>query len=328
MKLQRMRYALAIADHQHFGRAAAALHVRQPALSQQIKQLESELGVKLFERGLRGVELTTAGEAFCREARRAVDAAERAETAARRAEEGAMGRLRVGYIGTAMYWLLPRVVQEFRTRYPEVDLDFVELASSRQAEQLADGRLDFGLLRVPLPDRWPTLRFRRLAREPLAVALPAQHPLTRRGSVPVARLCDVPLVVVRRSLEPASHDQILRLCRQEGFEPRIAAEADQIESVLGLVAAGLGAALGPSSLQNLQRPDVTYRLLAPRVDIPDLALCRDATELSPVQRNFDAILRDVTGTCLRHHEGARRPDTGSGTEGNGTGGARKGQGGP
>jgi DNA-binding transcriptional LysR family regulator len=306
-----MRYALAVAEHRHFGRAARALGVRQPALSQQIKQLERELGIELFERHRDGAVPTAAGAAFCEEARNSVAAAERAEQVARRVNAGAAGVLRVGYVGSAMYWLLPAAIREFHRQYPDVELDLVERGSYHQAEELAQGYLDLGLLRAPLPQRWPELRYRLLARETLTAVVPAGHPLTRSSTVPLPKLAQTPLVVVRRRQEPASYDQIMRLCQQAGFEPTVAAEADQVQSVLGLVAAGVGVALGPSSLQNLQRPDIVYRPLTPRVNLPDLVLCRLGEKLSPAQCNFDGVLRALTGTGMLHRLNVRAAPEGS-----------------
>jgi DNA-binding transcriptional LysR family regulator len=168
------------------------------------------------------------------------------------------------------------------------------MASVQQAEAITSGELDLGLLRVPLPARWPQLHYRSLPRERLMVALTAGHPLAADSSVPIIRLAKIPLVMVSRHLEPASHDQIIQLCHKAGFQPRVEAQEDQVGSVLGLVAAGVGVAIGPESLSRLRRDDVEYRLLAPRTFIPSLAVCHDRRAPTPIQRNFENVLRSIT----------------------------------
>lgn len=292
MELQRMRYALAIADHRHFGRAAAALGIGQPALSQQIRALETDLGVRLFDRTGHGVELTAAGEAFCGRVGRAVTAYEEACRAAQRAARGESGRLTVGFISSAMNWLLPRSLRVFCARYPRVDLTVMELASAEQAALLVNGNIDLGLLRPPLRGDYACqLQTSPVAHEKLIVALPSGHALARCRRIPVAALATVPLVMVPRHLEPASHDRVLLLCRQAGFEPLVAAHGPRINTILGMVASGMGATIGPASLKHLVREDVTYRPLTPISYMPDLALARCLGDTYPAVTNFEHIIR-------------------------------------
>jgi DNA-binding transcriptional LysR family regulator len=294
MNLQRLSYALAVAEHGHFGRAATSLGIRQPALSQQIRALENELGVRLFERNARGVEPTAAGEAFLPDAQRALAAAE--TRAAQRADRGEVGRLAIGFVASAMFWILPKILRAFRTRYPQVELVVHELASGEQAKLLVDGTLDVGLLRPPLPgEREREFVLQPVTRETLVVAVPADSPLALQKSVAIGDLSDSSFIVIPRHLEPASHQQLITLCRDHGFDPHIAAQVPQVHSILGMVAAGLGVAIGPSSLTRYPRDDVTYLPVRPSITIPNLTLASHIGNKSVVRNRFEHIVSEVTG---------------------------------
>src|ERR1700754_3031896 len=184
MNLQQVRYAVALADELHFGRAARRAGVHQPPFSQQIRKLEDELGVTLFERSTRHVGLTPAGEAFVTEARRALTHVESAARAAGRVGRGETGRLMVGFVGSAVNLTLPPVLRRFRSRYPGVDLELRELTTAQQVEELVQGRLDVGVLRAPIAGpRQTSLTMITLVRERFVVALPIRHPLSARENV-------------------------------------------------------------------------------------------------------------------------------------------------
>jgi DNA-binding transcriptional LysR family regulator len=262
VELRHLRYAIALADELHFARAAARLHIAQPPLSQQIKALEDELGVRLFDRTSRRVGLTDAGAAFVAEARRTLASAEQAIEAARRAARAETGRLAVGYVSSASYELLPAVLRAFRRRAPDVLLVLEEMNSSEQSRGVLAGTLDLGFVRRPPPTD------RRLAdtvvrREPIVVAVPRDHALAARRAIRLRALALEPFVIFPARPRPSWADVALDLCRGAGFEPRVVQEAVEMVSALSLVAAGIGIALVPGAVRAVPRPGVVFRPLTP-----------------------------------------------------------------
>ncbi len=262
MELRHLRYAVALADELHFARAAARLHIAQPPLSQQIKALEEELGVRLFDRTSRRVGLTDAGAAFIAEARRTLASAEHAIEAARRAARAETGRLAIGYVSSASYELLPAVLRAFRRRAPDVLLVLEEMNSSEQSRGVLAGTLDLGFVRRPPPTD------RRLAgtvvwREPIVVAVPRDHPLAAPRAIRLRQLAVEPFVIFPARPRPSWADVALDLCRGAGFEPRVVQEAVEMVSALSLVAAGIGVALVPGAVRAVRRPGVVFRPLTP-----------------------------------------------------------------
>lgn len=260
--LRRLRYFVAVAEELHFGRAAERLRISQPPLSVQIRTLERELGVHLFIRNRRRVTLTDAGSVLLDEARRLLRQAELSVLHVRRAASGEIGRLAIGFVSTVDYSILPTLVGRFRSKHPGVDLSLLEMTGDRQQEALRTGELDLGL--SILPTAASDLKTRPILREPLILAVSAKHVLAaRRRPVDPARLSDERFVVFPRPLAPGLFDATIGVCRQAGFTPRVAQEAVQMQTILGLVAAGLGIALVPACMENLQRSDVRYLKLAP-----------------------------------------------------------------
>ena len=262
MELRHLRYFVAVAEELHFARAAARLHIAQPPLSQQIKALEDELGVRLFDRSNRRVRATDAGAAFLIEARRTLASAERAIDAARRAARGEIGRLAIGYVASVAYQLLPAIVRTFRRRAPDVTLVLEEMSSAEQGRAIAAGTLDIGFVRRP-PAIDPGLDGTVVRREPIVLALPRAHPL---AALRVLRLGDLrrePFIVFPARPRPSWADVTLDLCRSAGFEPRVVQEAVEMVSALSLVAAGIGIALVPGAVRAVRRPGVVFRPLTP-----------------------------------------------------------------
>lgn len=294
MELRHLRYAVAVADTLHFGRAARSLGIAQPPLSQQIRALEDELGVRLFERSSRRVALTAAGEAFVAEARGVVAAADRARLAAQAAGRGDSGRLVLGLVGSAAAVVLPRLVGTFRERHPGVELVLRELTTAEQAARLRTGELDAGLLRPPLAgDAARELRLLGLGTEPLVAVLPAGHRLADRRPLPVAELAGERFVLFPRPAGPGLYDQITALCRRGGFTPVLGQEAVQMQTIVGMVAAGLGVALVPGSVARSARPDVAYVPVVPHTVTPAPSLAWRPDDPSPALANLVAAARDV-----------------------------------
>jgi DNA-binding transcriptional LysR family regulator len=260
--LRRLRYFVAVAEELHFGRAARLLNVSQPPLSVQIRTLEREIGTPLLIRTQRRVELTEAGRVLLDEARRLLDQAEAAVVHARRAAEGAVGRLAIGFVSTVDYSILPPLVRRFRHKHPGISLKLLELTGDRQQALLQSGELDLGLSILPSPAAG--LAKRPVFREPLIAAVPASHPLAGRRRTALRSLAAGPFIQFPRELAPGLYDLAIAACQKAGFTPHLAQEAIQMQTILGLVAAGLGVALVPRCMSKLQRPDVRYLALDAR----------------------------------------------------------------
>jgi DNA-binding transcriptional LysR family regulator len=290
MELRHLRYFLAVADELHFGRAAERLAIAQPPLSQQIQALEAELGVPLFTR--HPVRLTPAGEAFQQEAAATLQRAERATEAARAAARGELGTIRVGFVSSAAYGALPVAVRRFRDHHPRVTLALTELTTAFQLQGLHAGDLDVGLFRVdPASLRDPDLVAETIAREPYVLALPTDHPLAARRRVPLAELADEPFVTFPYRSNPSLHGQLERYCLRAGFTPRVVQEATLMQTIVALVAAGLGVSLVPASLQRLQLAGLAYRPLAEKDVLTELVAVRRRLDEVPALGAFLETLR-------------------------------------
>src|SRR5262245_13588236 len=282
MELRHLRSFVAVAEELHFGRAAARVHIVQPALSRQIRALEEELGVRLFERDRRRVALTPAGTTFLDEVRGLFEHVNRAVDAARRADRGERGSLRIGYVPAMASTGLPALVRTFRNRYPDVDVQMHEMNPAMQVEALLGKRVDVGFVRGPIHE--PALETETVLEEPLVAALPSGHRLGRHKRLRLAMLAGEPFVLQARSSGPGSHDQILAVCRSAGFSPQVVQEGSQAE-VGSLVASGAGVAIVPASLRAIRRAGVLYRPLHERpMTRLDMAWRKDGA--SPVLRAF------------------------------------------
>jgi DNA-binding transcriptional LysR family regulator len=272
VELRRFRYFVAVAEELHFRRAAERLHLAQPALSQQVKKLETELGVDLFHRTRRGVALTRAGVVFLEEARRVLRQADEAARAAQQAASGAVGRLRVGLLADAVPASVPLAIIRFSTRFPGIELTPETLSARRAIEDVRAGRLDLAVVALPAPVAG--LRTTLIGKEGTVAAVADRHPLSGRASVPLDRLADERLIVMPRAANPAFHDAVISACREAGFTASIAETAEpQIEHALLSVAAGAGIALVPSSAAaRYSIPGVRFLPLAPEGPVCEMAL--------------------------------------------------------
>ena len=288
IELRPLRYFVAVAEEMHFGRAAARLHMTQPPLSQTIQALESQLGTPLFSRTRRSVALTAAGRALLPEAQRLLMQAESLPALVQRAAAGESGQLRLAFVSSADYSVLPVALREFRSAYPAVQIDLREATSDVQLEELAAGNIDLGILIPPVPDKLKTiLDYFPVLTEPLVLALPADSKLaTATRKVSLKSCAGLPLIIFPRRLAPALHDQILGCFREAGLTPSIEQEAIQMQTIVGLVAAGLGIALVPQSVSNLKRPGVEYRALKEASPLVEIGLAWRRDNTSPVLQAF------------------------------------------
>lgn len=292
MELRHLRYFVAVAEELHFGRAAERVGIAQPPLSQQIRALEEEIGVSLFERTKRRVELTAAGQVLLDEARKVLAQALHAKKAAQRAARGEIGQLSVGFVSSAVFGKLPTILRLMRSRYPGVTLVLRDLTSEEQAEAMEANRLDVGLVRPPVAAA-KSLAMRVILREPFVVVLPETHPLARQRRIAVEALAQEPFVQVPRHFGPGFYDQFIRLCAQAGFSPQVVQEARTAQTIVSLIAGGMGVSLLPGSIRGFRQAGVLYRPLKPPSPTTDLALIWRRDNASPVLRSFLEIVSEV-----------------------------------
>ncbi|CAG9222826.1 HTH-type transcriptional regulator IlvR [Paraburkholderia sabiae] len=301
--LRQLRYFVTVAEEKHFGRAAARLSMTQPPLSQAIRALEDTLGVELFARTKRSVELTPVGADLLPEVRRLLASAEGLRPLAQSLARGEAGVLSLAFVSTADYGLLPPLLREFGTRHPRVRLELLEATSDVQIDELVAGRIDAGLVIGPLPPRYASqLSWLPLAREPLVIAMSTEMAARiesseqaaaewRDAPLSLAQAGDAPLVVFPRRLAPGFYDIIMDCYGAAGLTPRIGQEAIQMQTIVSLVSAGMGVALVPQSLRNLRRTGVVYRPLREAVPAVVTGLVWRTAEVSPVLAGFIDIVR-------------------------------------
>lgn len=240
MELKHLCAFVVLAQELHFGRAAGQLSIVQPALSMQIKQLESGLGVRLLDRNRHSVTLTDAGRVFLPEAQATLHQAARAAEAARASNRGEVGRVRLGFVSSVLPQLLPELIRAVHQRYPRIELELKDMPGPDQAAALKHGRLDFGLMR--LPAAYPGVQTRVVLREPFCVALPMDHPLAAQDSIQPGDLLGVPVYILARRYAPGFYDEFIQAV---GIPLHIASELGEFTTMLALVCAGLGVGVLP-----------------------------------------------------------------------------------
>lgn len=290
VELRHLRYFVAVAEELHFGRAAERLHITQPSLSQQIRRLESMIGVELFDRTGRTVELTPAGEALRVRVRRTFDDVEEAVTAARDADLGIIGSFSIGFIETAAIGIVPGAVRRFRDSHPRVGLTLKELPIREQTDGLITGALDLGFVRAE-PGHGD-LVVERVLEESFVVAIPVGHRLAGRRRLAPAEVVEEPLIVIEREEIPGLYDETMTIIREYGSAVRVTQKATSVLAVLGLVAAGLGVALLPSSVRALGITRVEYAELDPSPRTALLAVRHRGTRSPHIEPFLEAIRQE------------------------------------
>ncbi|BAT52349.1 Transcriptional Regulator, LysR family [Nostoc sp. NIES-3756] len=285
MELRHLRYFIAVAEELHFSKAAERLHIAQPPLSQQIQQLEAEIGVQLFHRKTkRQVQLTEAGKVFLQEAYQLLVQLETAVALTQRIGRGQTGQLKIGFTSLVIYDLLPVILRQFREQFPQIELVLRELTTSQQEQALRDSQIHVGFAHPPLED--DTISYQCIHTQTLVVALPSNHLLAQTEYISVQNLLDEPLIMFPRYLAPGLYDRIMSLFHQGNISPNITQEAIQMQTIIGLVSAGIGVAITPSSLQNLQRSGVIYRPLVEQVPVIETAVIWQQNNLTSLVENF------------------------------------------
>jgi len=302
MNLLQIRYFVAVAEELNFRKAADRLHVSQPPLSFHIKALEDEVGVRLFNRSTRQVVLTEAGAMLLARARQILELVERTSADMKAVANGSAGTLRVAFtISTSYHAFFHRIIQAYRRSYPRVDLVLDSQSSGPQIEALLNGRIDVGLLRWPF-EAVPQLVGTRLHSATLMLAVHSSHPLARDPVVQLEKVRDDPFITYPRSRgsEIGIYRQIHRLCDNAGFAPKVAHEVLEPSIIIGLVAAGAGVAIVPSSMTCLRIPGVVYKPIADPSAETALHLVRRADDTNPRIASFC----DVALATVREEEEA------------------------
>ncbi|MDD2545488.1 MAG: LysR family transcriptional regulator [Burkholderiaceae bacterium] len=294
MELRQLRQFVAVAEHLNFRRAAEQLHMAQPPLSVAIRNLENELGADLFVRQGRGIELTEAGHAALQAARRCLDGAKDIASVVRQATDGATGQLRMGFVGSAMFSVMPRLLPAFRKRYPGVQLVLRETTNLQALRQLETRDIDIALVRYPTT-HLGTLTYELVERDTLWAALPADHGLARKRKLTLAQLAQEPLIDYATTQVPGLHALVAFAFQQAGLSPQVVQEAIQVHTVLSLVQSGLGVALVPSVAQQLAPRGVHFR---PVTDIPPTPVMGIAMAFQASHAPATvARLREVAAEC-------------------------------
>jgi DNA-binding transcriptional LysR family regulator len=292
--LKQLKYFLAVAEEKSFSRAAERLHISQPPLSQQIQKLESELGARLFARTTRSFELTAAGKALMTEAADLLARMRVTIETVRQIDRGEVGRLRVGIVGSAMWGPIPKMLEEFHTRFPRVTWTLHELGPNDQMDALRNRQIDVGFWREPRNEdeelRHASLRQDLCFRENVCVAVNQHHRLASQLHVELVELAGEPLLTLALD-RSAFARYLVQCCANAGFEPAIFQEALEPQTVLAMVGAGLGVALMPETTARVGWPGVTFIPIKTDPPSANLYITYPANDDAPVVRAFLKILQ-------------------------------------
>ncbi len=298
MDLRHLRYFIAVAEEGNIGRAAARMNISQPPLTRQIQQLEAELGVTLFTRTPRGMELTEAGVLFLEEARNIRSVVEQATERTQRAGQGKLGRLDVAIFGSGILDIIPKLLLAYKGRYPDVKIVLHTMHKGEQIEALRQRRISVGFNRILQPT--PDITAELVTTEELLLAVNARHPLAQIEVVPFALLADHPLVLFPTGTRPSFIDTAIGLCRSAGFIPKVSQEVGDAVTAVALVASGFGLCLVPESATVLALPGVVYRPLrgVPEPSRVDLSCIYRSDNKSPILEGFLEEVRAFRATAM------------------------------
>jgi DNA-binding transcriptional LysR family regulator len=293
IELRHLRYFVAVAEELHFGRAARRLGIAQPPLSQQIQRLETELGVLLFDRANRRVELTAAGRTLLDEGRRVIESFHAATDAARRAARGETGSLTVAFAASVMFLSLPKIIRRFRDQFPNVRLELRELPTGSQIVALRTGDLDVGFLREPPHD--DAFVTETVMRERLVLALSKRHELASRKRLRLIDVANEDFVLFPRDLAPGLHAHVLAMCAEVGVHPRIVQTSRELYTTISLVEAGLGVTIIPEGVRKMGWRGVRYYPVVSPYAITRIDAAWRPDNRSPIIPAFLEIARSLGG---------------------------------
>jgi DNA-binding transcriptional LysR family regulator len=284
MDRRRLLSFIALAEELHFERAAARSHITQPAMSQQLIQLEEQLGVRLLYRNKRRVSLTRAGEGFLGQARKIVAQMDEAARLARQIDQGQIGQLTVGVTAPALYIAFPEIVAHFREKLPTVQVVTRDMTTAEQEEALRAGEIQVGIVHPPLVD--DSLVSEEIARTAFDVVLSEHNPLASHPTLSLADLAHERFIIFPRLIGPRLYDSILSLCASAGFSPEVVIEAFPAQSIVALAACNFGVGFIASDVQHFQRPLATYRKLTGAAPVLTLGVAYRRDEVSPLVQEF------------------------------------------
>lgn len=287
--MRQLVYFVAVAEELHFKKAAERLQMTQPPLSQQILLLEKELGATLLRRTKRTVELTEAGEVFLQAVKQTLLSLDNAVEEVRLLEAGKKGRFTIGFVGSATYDVLPPMIRSYREQYPNVDIQLEELSSPDQVQALLNGTIDVGVLRPPVSHE--AIAAETIQRVPCVLAIPQNHRFAANDSIHLSTLVHEPFVALSRSIWPNLYDEFISMCLRSGFSPIIHQEASEFQTVLGLVAAGLGVTVVPESARYFYPHEVVYKEIRNDSLVVEMALAWRKNETSRSVQTFLALAR-------------------------------------
>jgi DNA-binding transcriptional LysR family regulator len=285
MELRQIRSFLSVAETLHFGRTAELIHLSQPALSLQIRALEEEVGVRLFERNRRKTTLTAAGLTFRDDAARVVSQLDQAIRRARLAADGKLGLLRIGFISTAGNEIVPNLVRRFRESSPEVVFTLLNILTADQIQMLSAGSLDIGFIRLPIGEH-PELEVVEVHREPFVVVTPLSHKLATRKRVALHELSGQDFVMYERSYAPGFHDLIFGMLRDAGVIPNVCQTAGQMPTLISLVDSGMGISILPASAVKHSGASVAACEIAGKIAMSEIAIAVNKGNRASVVDNF------------------------------------------
>jgi DNA-binding transcriptional LysR family regulator len=298
MELRQIRSFLSISETLHFGRTAELIHLSQPALSLQIRALEEEVGVRLFERNRRKTTLTAAGLAFRDDAAAAVSQLEQAIRRARLAADGKLGLLRIGFISTAGNEIVPNLVRRFRDSNPDVVFSLCNVLTTDQIRMLAAGSLDIGFLRLPIGEH-PELEVVEVHREPFVVVTPSSHKLAKRKKVALHELSGQNFVMYERSFAPGFHDLIFGMLRDAGVVPNVCQTAGQMPTLISLVDSGMGISILPASAVKNSVASVVACEIAGTIPRSKIAIAINKENRAAIVGSFRSLALEELGRRRR-----------------------------
>jgi DNA-binding transcriptional LysR family regulator len=295
MEFRHIRSFLSVAETLHFGRSARLLNLSQPALSLQVKALEDELGVQLLSRNRQGTVLTEAGQAFREDAAIALEKLEFAKRKAQWASTGRLGHIRIGFISTAGFEIVPKLMRRFRKSYPDVEFSIRNILTGAQLEMIGDGSLDVGFLRLPIENR-KEIEVTTVHREPFVAILPSWHSLSAKKEIRLRELKGNPFVLYAREYAPGFRDLLTRILSNAGVVPKVVQTAGEMPTLISLVDAGVGVSIVPTSVAKRIVSRVTMCSIADRLPESEIGLALARHNAAAVVRRFCEFAR----TSLNH----------------------------
>jgi DNA-binding transcriptional LysR family regulator len=286
MELRHLRYFVAVAEAENVSRAALKLHISQPGISRQIRDLEDEIGFQLFERSAKSVKLTDAGKSFLTEARAVLQRADEAVKTARAIATGQEGELHVGYAGSPTVRILPPTLRAFQSELPNMRVRLHDLSTEEMLAGLRDGKLQMALMVCPTPGILRGLRFEKLQDMQIILAVAPKHPLAKSRSVTLAEVAKQPLIGFSRADYPDYHELLDNIFAPTGLKPRVAEEHDSVQSLITAVEAGSGVALATESLACVTGPRLKFVQLSPKPKPMVLGAAWSKEKLTPAAERF------------------------------------------